>query len=303
MKKIVIAAANGFIGGHLCEHFSKKYEVIGLVRKPMPLGPKNVTYVIWDGSNLDEWQSELEGAEAVINLAGKSVNCRHTDENKRGILQSRIQSTQAIGQAVDLCKVKPKTWINASGASIYKYNSNHPNTETDTQFDDSFIAHVSKEWEDSFYAFTYSDVRQVALRTTVVLGKEDGAFPVVNRLAKLWLGGKQGSGEQMLSWIHIEDFVAAVDHIIHSEITGNVNMGSPNPVSNADFMEALRKANGRSFGLPTPEFALKIGARFLDTEPSLILDGMFVKPKVLLDSGFEFKFETIEKAANNLVKS
>ena len=302
MKKIVIAAANGFIGQHLCEHFSKNYEVIGLVRKPMPLGPKNVTYVIWDGSTLEEWQSELEGAEAVINLAGKSVNCRHTDENKRGILQSRIQSTQVIGQAIDLCKMKPKIWINASGASIYKYKVGTPNVENDTNFDDSFIAHVSKEWEDAFYAFTYSDVRQVALRTTVVLGKEDGAFPVVNRLAKIGLGGKQGSGKQMMSWIHIEDFVSAVDHIIHSEIIGNVNMGSPNPVSNADFMQALRKANGCSFGLPTPEFALNIGARFLKTEPSLVLDSMFVQPKVLVDSGFEFMYPTIEKAANNLVK-
>lgn len=301
MKKIVIAAANGFIGEHLCDHFSKTHEVIGLVRKPQP-EKANVIYVLWDGQNLDEWQSELEGAEAVINLAGKSVNCRHTEENKRVILQSRIQSTQTIGQAIDLCKNKPKLWINASGASIYKYKPGHPNTEDSKEFDDSFIAHVSKEWEDSFYAFTYSDVRQVALRTTVVLGKEDGAFPVMNQLAKYWLGGKQGSGKQLISWIHIEDFVSAVDHIIQSEINGSVNMGSPNPVTNAEFMQALQTANGRSFGLPTPEFLLKIGAKFMNTEPSLILDSMFVEPKRLTDSGFKFNYSKIEKAAGNLVK-
>jgi len=133
------------------------------------------------------------------------------------------------------------------------------------------------------------------------LGKEDGAFPVVNRLAKFWLGGKQGSGKQMMSWIHIQDFIAAVNHILHSSMKGSVNMGSPNPVTNADFMRALRKANGRSFGLPTPEFALKIGARFLDTEPSLILDDMYVAPKKLLDDGFEFSFPKIEEATANLV--
>lgn len=301
MKKIVIAAANGFIGEHLCDHFSKTHEVIGLVRKPMP-EKANVVYVIWDGQNLDDWQSELEGAEAVINLAGKSVNCRHTDENKRGILQSRIQSTQMIGQAIDLCKVKPKIWINASGASIYKYKKGHPNTESDTDYADDFIAQVSKDWEDSLYAYTYSDVRQIALRTTVVLGKENGAFPVMNQLVKYWLGGKQGSGAQMISWIHIEDFVSAVDHIIHSEINGNVNMGSPNPVSNAEFMGALQKANGRSFGLPTPEFLLKIGARFMNTEPSLILNNLFVDPKVLIDSGFKFKYPIIDKAIGDLTK-
>lgn len=301
MKKIVIAAANGFIGQHLVNHFSKDHEVIGLVRKTMD-SKENVRYVLWNGKTLDEWQSELEEAEAVINLAGKSVNCRHTEENKKGILQSRIESTQVIGQAIDLSKIKPKIWINASGASIYKYDKDNPNTEKDLEYAESFIAHVSKKWEDAFYDFTYPDMRQVALRTTVVLGREHGAFPVVNRLAKLWLGGKQGSGEQMLSWIHIQDFVDAVDHIINSNIIGSVNMGSPNPVSNSAFMRALRKANGRSFGLPTPEFALKIGARFLNTEPSLVLDGMYVVPNVLLDSGFDFKFPTIEKAFKNLTK-
>lgn len=301
MKKIVIAAANGFIGGHLCDHFSKTHEVIGLVRSPQP-AKNNVVYVIWDGQNLDEWQSELEGAEAVINLAGKTINCRHTEENKRVILQSRIQSTQTIGQAIDLCKVKPKLWINASGASIYQYKKGEPNTEDDTDYADSFIAQVSKDWEDSLYAFTYPDVRQVAMRTTVVLGKEDGAFPVMNKLANNWLGGKQGSGDQIISWIHVEDFVSAVDHIIHSEIEGNVNMGSPNPVTNAAFMGSLQKANGRAFGLPTPAFLLKIGARFMDTEPSLILDSMFVTPKVLLDSGFKFNYPTIDEAAGDLAK-
>lgn len=301
MKRIVIAAANGFIGDKLCEHFSKTHQVIGLVRKEMPSKP-NVRYVLWDGKNLDAWQSELEEAEAVINLAGKSVNCRHTEENKNGLLKSRIESTQAIGQAIDLCEVKPKIWINASGASIYDSTSNEANTEDSMRFATSFIAQLSKTWEDTFYAFTYADVRQVALRTTVVLGREDGAFPMVNRLAKWWLGGKQGSGKQMMSWIHIDDLVSVFDHIIHSKLHGNVNAGSPNPVTNANFMKALRKANGRAFGLPTPEFLLKIGSIFLKTEASLVLDSMNVQPKALLDSGFKFAFPTIEEAANNLVK-
>lgn len=300
MKKIVIAAANGFIGNHLCDYFSKQYEVVGLVRRPMKPRP-SIRYVQWDGKHLDEWQSELEGAEAVINLAGKSVNCRHTEENKKGILESRLNSTNAIGQAVDLCKKKPKTWLNASGASIYEFDKNEISTEKSKVYANSFIAEVSKKWEDEFYAFTYADVRQIALRTTVVLGIEDGAFPVVNRLAKMWLGGKQGSGKQLMSWIHIKDFVLAIEHLINSTISGHVNMASPNPVSNAEFMRTIRKANGRSFGLPTPEFALKIGARFMNTEASLILDDMFVAPQVIVDSGYQFKFPTLESAIKNLV--
>lgn len=301
MKRIVIAAANGFIGEHLCHFFSKEYEVIGLVRSPKQPS-KNVRYVVWDGKNLEEWQSELEGAEVVINLAGRSVNCRHTEENKQLILESRIESTQVIGQAIDLCKVKPKVWMNASGASIYAFKAGHRNTESDTEIAKNFIAEVSKEWEDAFFAFTYSDVRQVALRTTLVLGKDDGAFPVVNRLVKYWLGGKQGSGKQLMSWIHIDDYVSAISHIIHSTLSGPVNLGSPNPITNAEFMRALRKSNARAFGLPTPEFMLRIGAFFLKTEPSLILDSLFVQPKALLDDGFEFTYSTIEKAAANLVK-
>ena len=299
MKKIVIAAANGFIGRHLIKHFSKTHEVVGLVRRPMNSNDK-VRYVLWDGKSLDEWQSELEGAEAVINLAGKTVNCRHTEENKKLILKSRIESTQAIGQAIDLCKNKPLSWVNASGASIYEYDENTPSSEENKQYAKSFIAQVSQEWEDTLFSFTYSELKQVALRTTVVLGREDGAFPVVNRLAKLFLGGKVGSGKQMMSWIHIDDFVSAVDHILKNEVSGVVNMGSPNPVSNAEFMKTLREVNGRPFGLPTPEFALKIGAIFLQTEPSLVLDGMNVTPKVLLDTGFEFEHPTIERALKNL---
>jgi len=301
MSKIVITAANGFIGTHLVNHFSKTHEVVGLVRHQME-NQNNVRYVYWDGKKLDEWQSELEGAEAVINLAGKSVNCRHNKENKKAILDSRIESTKLIGQAIDLCKVKPKMWINASGASIYKYNENEPNTEADTDYADNFIAQVSREWEETFYSFTYSDVMQIALRTTVVLGKDDGAFPMMNSLTKKWLGGRQGSGKQMMSWIHIDDYVSAVEHMLTNEMDGIVNMSSPNPLSNAEFMRKLRQANNRSFGLPAPAFAIKIGAVFLGTEASLVLDGMNVAPKALIDSGFSFKYLTIAEAFEDLTK-
>ncbi len=301
MKKIVIAAANGFIGTHLCHHFSKTHQVIGLVRSQPPSG-KNIEYVTWDGKNLGDWQNSLNGAEVLINLAGKSVNCRHTPENKKGILESRLESTKVLGQAIEQCKEKPKVWINASGASIYLYQKGVANTEENSVYAQTFIAEVSKRWESALYEFQFEDIRQVALRTTVVLGMEGGAFPVINRLVKLGLGGKQGSGEQMMSWIHITDFVNAVDHIVHSEISGPVNMGSPNPLSNANFMSTLRKANGSCIGIPTPEFMLRIGSRFIDTEPDLVLDDMYVKPKVLLKSGFEFEFPTLSEAVMNLIK-
>lgn len=300
MKRIVIAGANGFIGSHLSRHFSKTHEVVGLVRSPQP-PEKNVIYEIWDGKTLGDWQKYLDGAEALINLVGKSVDCRHTPENKKAILATRLESTTVLGEAIKRCAERPKHWVNASGASIYLYQKGIANTEENEVFSQSFIAEVSKKWESALFQFQFDDVLQVALRTTLVLGTDGGAFPVVNKLARLGLGGRQGSGEQMMSWIHIDDFVNAVDHIIHSQISGPVNMGSPNPLTNASFMKAVRDANGKSCGLPTPEFLLRIGSRIIGTEPELVLDDMYVKPKVLMTSGFEFNYATLELALKNLV--
>lgn len=301
MERIIITAANGFLGEHLCAHFSKSYEVIALVRNVLP-NTENITYAQWDGRTLGDWQAHFEGAFAVINLAGKSVDCRYNEENKRLILQSRLESTRVIGQAIEACTVKPTVWINSASATIYAHSLEKPNSESKHQIGTGFSVDVCQQWEKAFFDFAPVNVRQVALRTTIVMGKDGGAFPVIKKMVKLLLGGKQGKGNQMISWIHIEDFCRAVDHVLHTEaLTGAVNVGSPNPVRNAEFMKKLRTAARRKIGFPAPEWLLKFGARIIKTETELILKSRFIAPEKLIESGFEFNYPTLDLALVELV--
>ncbi len=301
MKRIVITAANGFLGDNLCMHFAKTYEVIALVRNLQP-NKENITYVEWDGKTLGDWKSYFEGAHALINLAGKSVDCRYHEENKRLILQSRLESTKILGQAIENCQVKPTVWINSASATIYAHSLEKSNSESKHIIGSGFSVDVCQQWEKAFFEFAQTDVRQIALRTTIVLGEDGGAFPVIKRMVKLFLGGKQGNGNQMISWIHVDDFNKAVDHVLnHKEIKGVINIGSPNPVRNAVFMQKLRATCNRPFGLPAPKWLLKFGARIIKTETELILKSRFIQPEKLLESGFEFSYPTIDSAMSDLV--
>ena len=302
MKKIVITAANGFLGDNLCSYFAKSYEVIALVRTLLP-NKKNIVYVQWDGKSLGNWSEHLDGAYAVINLAGKSVDCRYHEENKRLVLQSRLESTRILGEAIEACKVQPKIWINSASATIYAHSLEKANAESKHIIGSGFSVDVCQQWEKVFFDFTYIQTRQVALRTTIVLGEDGGAFPVMKKMVKFFLGGKQGNGTQMISWIHIEDFTRAVDHVLnHEEIDGVINIGSPDPVRNAVFMKKLRKSCKRSFGLPAPKWLLEFGARIIKTETELILKSRFIEPEKLKQTGFEFSFPTIDSAMHDLVK-
>jgi uncharacterized protein (TIGR01777 family) len=302
MKRIVITAANGFLGDNLCMYFAKSYEVIALVRTLLP-NKVNITYVQWDGKTLGDWKSYFEGAHALINLAGKSVDCRYHEENKRLILKSRLESTRVLGEAIESCKVKPTIWINSASATIYAHSLENANSESKHVIGSGFSVDVCKQWEKSFFEFIDDDVRQVALRTTIVLGEDGGAFPVMKKMVKFLLGGKQGKGNQMISWIHIDDFNKAVDHVVsHKEIEGVINIGSPNPIRNEAFMKKLRSACKRPFGLPAPKWLLKFGARIIKTETELILKSRFIQPEKLIESGFEFSYPTIDSAMSDLVK-
>jgi len=301
MKRIVITAANGFLGKHLVDHFAKTHEVIALVRNPLP-DKENVQYVLWDGKTLGDWAQYLDGAEALINLAGKSVDCRYHEENKRSILQSRLESTQVLGEAIRACKNKPITWINSASATIYAHSLEKANSESKHVIGSGFSVDVCQQWEKAFFDFTFSSVRQVALRTTIVLGKDGGAFPVMKKLVKFFLGGKQGKGNQMISWIHIDDFCRAVEHVLNmTEIEGVVNIGSPNPMRNKAFMQKLRTACNRPFGLPVPKALLEFGARIIKTETELILKSRFIEPEKLKQTGFGYEYPSVESAMRNLV--
>lgn len=302
MKRIIITAANGFLGDNLCTHFSKSYEVIALVRVLLP-NRENITYVKWDGKTIGDWSVYLDGAHALINLAGKSVDCRYHDENKRLILQSRLESTRVLGQAIDNCKIKPNVWINSASATIYAHSLEKPNSESEHVIGSGFSVDVCRQWEKSFFEFAHLNIRQVALRTTIVMGADGGAFPVIKKMVRFFLGGKQGEGNQMISWIHIDDFNRAVEHVLEREtIEGVINIGSPNPIRNEALMKKLRVACKRPFGFPAPKWLLKLGARIIKTETELILKSRFIQPERLIKTGFEFRYPTIDSAMSNLVK-
>ncbi len=290
MNRMLIAGANGFIARHLSEYFTKRgWQVAGLSRRRDGLHEK-CRYVNWDGKSLGDWAEELDQCDVLVNMAGRSINCRHNEENKRQILDSRVDSTKVLGEAVSGCASPPSLWINGSAAGIYRETYSKPHNETGEQ-GEGFIADVVKAWEEAFFtAEIAQSVRKIALRTTMVLADEQGnPYRYLNTLSKFGLGGKAGSGKQMVSWIHIEDIPRAVEFIIdHEGISGSVNLAAPNAVTNAEMMRQFRKNVGMPIGIPAPEFGVRIGAYILGTAPELILESCWVTPSRLLEASFVF---------------
>lgn len=290
--KIVIAGGSGFIGTYLSSKFvSFNHEVLVITRQKPGM---------WSLLNLIK---VLENANVLINLTGRSINCVHNSKNKVAILKSRVETTRLLTQAVQACEFPPKLWINASAVGIYEQSDHKSSTEILNTYGDHFLAHVVRSWEHEFFSPALVATRRVALRTSVVLGKHSGAFPTLRRLARVGLGGKVGSGNQMFSWIHIEDYYRVVEYVIaHTELVGAINCTSPQPLSNAALMKSIRKAVSMPLGLPAPKFAVAIGAKLIGTDPDLILSSSNVYPELLLDSGFKFTFDTIDKALVDLIK-
>ena len=301
-NKIIITAANGFIGKALINYLKPNYEVIAVIRKnATPIS--GITNVIWDGKTVDiAWSKYLENALAVINLAGRSVDCRYNEKNKNDILQSRLLSTQAVADAIKQCVNPPSVWLNAASATIYKFSLGTPMTENNNEIGTGFSVDVCKQWEGKFYENKIKNVRQIAMRTTIVLGKNGGVMKPFTNLVKFGLGGKMGNGKQMFSWMHLTDFCRAVEFLIKkNDANGSYNFAAPNPVNNSYLMQAFRKQMHMSIGIPSPKWVLEIGARFLKTETELILKSRFVLPKKLEQEDFVFKFPTIEKAFEDLL--
>ncbi|SFH91274.1 TIGR01777 family oxidoreductase [Halpernia frigidisoli] len=296
--KIIIAGGAGFLGKELETYFlSLNNEVKILTRNP-----KNKNDVFWDGKTLGDWKSKLENADVLINLAGKSVDCRYTEKNRNEILSSRIESTKALQNAVDLCENPPKIWLNASSATIYIHSETNLNTEQNGIIGDDFSMNICKQWERKFFKVSNINIRKVSLRTSIVLGKNGGAFPKFVQISKLGLGGKQGRGTQMMSWIHIEDFCRIIEFIISNEnLKGVLNTTAPNPLSNGKMMELLRKKLKIPFGIPSPVWLLEIAALFIKTETELMLKSRNVFPQKLIDSDFNFHYPTFEKALDTLI--
>jgi hypothetical protein len=256
---------------------------------------------------------ELDGADVVINLAGRSVNCRYNSHNRREILESRIRTTELIGEAIIALKQPPRLWINSSTATIYRHSLDRGMDEATGELGGGepgapetwrFSIEVAARWEKSLFASNTPQTRKIALRSAMVMSAErGGTFDLLLRLVRLGLGGAAGSGKQYISWVHEDDFVGAIEYLMeHKELEGPINVASPNPLPNEEFMSILRKVWGASVGLPASEWMLEVGAFFLRTETELILKSRRVVPGLLLTSGFEFRFPEWRAAAEELVR-
>jgi len=301
-KKIVIAGANGFLGRCLGRwYWDKEYEIVGLSRCGGVA--EGATSVYWDGESFGSWRDELEGAEAVVNLAGRSVNCRYGEKNKKVILESREKSTAILGKAIKECKCPPRVWLNSSTATIYRHAEDGPQDEVEGEIGTGFSVEVAKAWEKAFFeSETPECVRKVALRSSIVLGNEDGTvFNYLYKLCRLGLGGAMGSGLQKVSWIHIEDFCRAIDWLIEKDEPEKVyNLVAPGVIDNRELMNGFRRIANRGFGLPAAKWMLEIGAFFMRTETELVLKSRWVGGTRLKTEGFKFLWPDFEAALDDL---
>ena len=300
--KVIIAGGSGFLGQALASSLLKDDCEVVILGRSEKAG-LNGKFVHWDAKNLGDWSKELEGATALFNLAGRSIDCRYTEKNKALILNSRIDSTKVLGEAIKKCEEPPKVWLNASTATVYKdirgdLKPHDENSETDAE---GFAEDVGRAWEKTFFDASNEGVRQVAMRISIVLGEGGGAFPVMRRLTKLGLGGRQGPGTQWISWLHIDDWVGIAKFLMKNYATsGPVNLAAPNPVTNQEFMRCMCKQFAPlGIGFPAPTPAIYLGGVFMGTEPDLVLKSRKVISRVLAEQKFDFKFPQIGKALSS----
>lgn len=306
--KVIIAGGTGQIGTILTRSLmAEGHKVVVLSRASQARG---LNTVLWDGAAQGEWTAHIDGADVVINMAGRSVNCRYNAANRRDIRESRVNSTLAIGRAIESSARPPRVWLQASSATIYAHRFDAPNddvsgilggTEDGAPDTWQFSVGVVKAWEQAATLACVPNTRTVLLRSAMTMSPDrGGVFDVLLGLARRGLGGASGDGRQYVSWIHYLDFIRAIMWLIEHDISGPVNLAAPNPIPNSEFMQALRKACGVHYGIRANRLMLEIAARFLHTESELVLKSRRVIPRRLLESGFCFQFEEWPVAAEDL---
>lgn len=290
---IVIFGANGFLGRYLCRYFTRQgKEVVAIARSKTGWSGDGM-FLEWDGKTQGPWALALEGAEAVINLAGSTVSCRYTAANRENILRSRIDSTRAIGVAIANCQAPPNAWLNASTATWYRHAEDKPQDDWLGEPGEGFSCDVARAWEEAFFESQIpAATRKLALRIGMVLANEKGTvFDRLARLARIGLGGAMGSGRQRISWIHMDDFLRAVEFAIADPfLDGAVNVTSPVFPTNRDWMKIFRREVAVPIGLPASKWMLEISARLLKTETELVLKSRWAKPTRLHDAGFRWRW-------------
>lgn len=288
----MLAGGTGFIGSCLTKQFNRLgYQVVIVSRWPPFVQWKDEKALI----------HSLEGSGLVVNLAGKSVDCRYNQRNRDEIIQSRIETTSKLGEAISNCVNPPELWINLSTATIYRDALDREMTEAHGELGKGFSVEVATRWEETFFSFRLSKTRLVALRTAIVLGRNARLVKMNANLVKYGLGGMQGNGRQMFSWLHIDDLVRIIQFIWENPaLSGIYNASSPNPVTNKQFMQTFRRIKGVRFGFPVPAWILGTGAFFLRTEPELVLKSRWVLPDRLIKHGFIFKYPDLEQALKSV---
>ncbi|MFM9278614.1 TIGR01777 family oxidoreductase [Paenibacillus jiagnxiensis] len=291
-RKVVLAGGTGFIGRYLEEQFTQLgYTVEIISRQPGHIPWTDQARII----------SSLEDAELLVNLAGKSVNCRYNSTNKAEILNSRTRTTRILGEALLACNNPPALWINSSTATIYRHAEDRPMTEQGGEIGTGFSVDVAREWEQAFFSFKLPRTRQAALRIAIVLGKGGVMGPYKN-LVRFGLGGSQGSGRQKFSWIHVDDLFGIIRFLqSRPDLDGIFNASSPYPVTNRELMQQLRETMHQRIGLPSPRWMLELGAILIRTETELILKSRWVLPERLLNEGYAFRFERLDSALQDIL--
>jgi len=314
MKRVVLAGASGFIGRELAAAYRAEGASVHLIGRSGPHARWGQTAAITD---------LVDGADLVVNMAGKSVNCRYTAENRAEIVRSRVETTRELATTIADAENPPPLWINSSTATIYRHAEDRPQTESNGELGTGFSVEVAKAWEAAFFETPLPDTRRVALRTAIVLGDGSVMGPF-STLARFGLGGAQldghwfasaarraagtfhefraRGGRQKFSWVHMDDVIGAIRFLEqHDELDGVVNVSSPSPTDSVGFMRTLRTVLGAPIGIPAPRFVLEIGSAVIKTETELVLKSRWVLPERLLDAGYEFAYPELEPALRQIV--
>jgi uncharacterized protein len=313
MNTIILAGGSGQVGTVLARDFLRKGHQVVILTRGAPRKEGQLEYAHWDGATLGAWKHLIDGSSAVINLAGRSVNCRYTPANRREILESRVNSTRVIGEAIANSQHPPRVWLQAATAAIYSHRFDANNDEHSGLLGGNdpgtpetwrFSVGIARAWEDALNNANTPNTRKVLLRSSLVMSPDkNGVFDTLLALVRFGLGGSINGGQQFVSWIHDQDFIRSIHFLLeHEDLSGVVNIASPNPLPNADFMRALRQANGSRIGLPSTKWMLQLGAMILQAQPQLMLKSYRVVPQRLLEAGFRFEQPHWETAARDLVE-
>lgn len=302
-RRIVIAGGSGFLGTALAVQLAARGDAVVVLSRTPPKANANVTLAQWDARSLREWRASIDGADALVNLTGRSVDCIKTPDHRDEILRSRVESTLVLGEAIRAARRPPRVWVQMSTAHAY---GDPPEAVCDesSAFGEGLAPFIAREWEGAFNRASEDirEMRRVVLRTSFVIGRGGGALPRLERVVRMGLGGRVGHGRQGMSWLHIADmnaiFLRAIDN---EQMSGAYIASSPHPVSQSEFMRQLRRSLRVPIGLPAPAWLVRLGApAVMRTDPDLAIYGRYVHPRRLLDERFIFQYPTLMSALQNL---